>query len=219
MRLETPRTKRSEPDLTGLINVVFLILIFFIVAGSLRPYAGRDLKLAKATAKGGEAVRSSHLIIAADGTIRYRGSDITLEALRARLREEAAAMNDAAALGIVCTIVEPAQPGEGNGSRAHRAWFQRHMKVRIGKPLGTKRCTGGTDNKDFRMCGRVVEFAGPVAGARDDRAILDDHRAYRHFAAFGRRPRFFQRSLHGGGRRVTGHSRSFLSQGLRAFVR
>ncbi|MCB1510248.1 MAG: biopolymer transporter ExbD [Hyphomicrobiaceae bacterium] len=90
MRLETPRTKRSEPDLTGLINVVFLILIFFIVAGSLRPYAARDLKLAKATAKGGEAVRSSHLIIAADGTIRYRGSDITLEALRARLREEAA---------------------------------------------------------------------------------------------------------------------------------
>lgn len=90
MRLETPRTKRTEPDLTGLINVVFLILIFFIVAGSLRPYAARDLKLAKATAKGGEPVRSSHLIVAADGTIRYRGADITLDALRARLRDEAA---------------------------------------------------------------------------------------------------------------------------------
>jgi biopolymer transport protein ExbD len=72
--------RRPEPDLTSLINVVFLILIFFMVAGSLRPFTAHDLELAKAA---GEAAGGggSMVVVARDGAIAYRGRRVDLDQL------------------------------------------------------------------------------------------------------------------------------------------
>lgn len=85
MRLDAPRKKMHEPDLTGLINIVFLILIFFIVAGSLRPYSARDIELSKAPNQTQSAAPRSSLVVQADGQILYHGGTVPFEELKATL--------------------------------------------------------------------------------------------------------------------------------------
>ncbi len=80
--------RRREPDLTSLINIVFLILIFFIVAGTLRPFSAREIKLAKSIPDSVGVSGSTNLIAHADGRLSYRGELVSLEALAARLRQE-----------------------------------------------------------------------------------------------------------------------------------
>lgn len=72
-------TRRRDPDLTSLINVVFLILIFFIVAGTLRSFSSRDLKLAKVEPVMAGSAAPGRLIIRADGQMAYRGEPISLQ--------------------------------------------------------------------------------------------------------------------------------------------
>lgn len=77
MRLrEKSKRFRHEADLTGLINIVFLILIFFIVAGALRPHSARDIELAKAEGDAMGAVQPGRLIAYADGRLVYRGVEL-----------------------------------------------------------------------------------------------------------------------------------------------
>ena len=85
MRLAQLTKKRREADLISLINIVFLMLVFFLVASTLRPFALHDLSLAKlARGEAGIAARG-YVIIRKDGTLRYRGQDITLSDLAARV--------------------------------------------------------------------------------------------------------------------------------------
>ena len=79
------KSRRREPDLTSLINVVFLILIFFIVAGTLRPFSARDIKLAKSHPDNTGVAKSAMLIAHADGRLSYRGEAISLEQVGTRL--------------------------------------------------------------------------------------------------------------------------------------
>jgi biopolymer transport protein ExbD len=88
MRLRQPETRRREPDLTGLINIVFLILIFFLVAGTLRSFADRDIKLAKAHAVEPGPVAPGRLVLFADERIAYRGKDISVNEIAERLRSD-----------------------------------------------------------------------------------------------------------------------------------
>lgn len=86
MRKRTPRT-RPEPTI-ALINVVFLMLVFFMVAGTLAPPLDPAVKLVNtADLEGREP--SDALVIAADGQLRYRGNPVAgpapyLEALQDR---------------------------------------------------------------------------------------------------------------------------------------
>lgn len=89
MRLKNQtRQSRHEADLTGLINIVFLILIFFIVAGALRPFSARNIELAKADGDVLEAVAPGRLIAYADGRIAYRGQELTLDEIEVRLASD-----------------------------------------------------------------------------------------------------------------------------------
>lgn len=82
MRLKNANPmRRKEFELTGLINVVFLILIFFIVAGALRPFSARDIELATIAPDAGQSVGPARLIVHADSTVVYRGQQISLEAI------------------------------------------------------------------------------------------------------------------------------------------
>ncbi len=95
-----------------------------------------------------------------------------------RVGEYARAMIDAAGFGIGRAEIQAPDAGGGNGHGAHRARFQRDIEVMTGQPLGPKGGTGGADGEDFGMCGRVIQFAGAIAGLGDDFATgRDDHRA------------------------------------------
>jgi biopolymer transport protein ExbD len=86
MRLARPPARRKEEGTIALINVVFLMLIFFLVAGTLTPPLDPDVRLVEAhMAEGAEPPDS--LFVAATGKLRARGEEITPEAFVAALAE------------------------------------------------------------------------------------------------------------------------------------
>ncbi len=84
MRLPDASHRASEPDLTPLINIVFLLLIFFMIAGTL---AARDaLTITPAAAVHGDSARPARsLVIGADGALALDGQPLSLAQARARL--------------------------------------------------------------------------------------------------------------------------------------
>lgn len=83
----SPR-RRSEP-MIALINIVFLMLIFFLVAAAIAPPLDRGVALVRADRVEGRAPPDA-AVIRADGTLVYRSAEIGSEAyLAARLSESA----------------------------------------------------------------------------------------------------------------------------------
>ena len=66
----SPRRGR-EPTI-ALINIVFLMLVFFMVAGTLSQPLTPDLSLVRTAELEGRAPPDT-LVVLADGTLRYRG--------------------------------------------------------------------------------------------------------------------------------------------------
>lgn len=71
-----PKTKR-EPTI-ALINVVFLMLVFFLIAGSVAPPLDDGLELVDTTDLEGRAPPDA-AVVRADGTLLFRGQPITAE--------------------------------------------------------------------------------------------------------------------------------------------
>lgn len=92
MRLERDEPEEESVNLTPLIDMVFLLLVFFLAATTFaRTEVEMDLDLPQSQA--GKADRESHLIVVnvmRDGTIRVDGRQVTPEGLRQRLRSAAA---------------------------------------------------------------------------------------------------------------------------------
>ncbi|MEM1301795.1 MAG: hypothetical protein AAGH17_04360, partial [Pseudomonadota bacterium] len=66
-------TQRRKPEPTiALINIVFLMLIFFLVAGSIAPPLDPTLELVNTSDLDGRAPPDA-LVLRADGTTLYRG--------------------------------------------------------------------------------------------------------------------------------------------------
>lgn len=83
--------RRAEPTI-ALINVVFLMLIFFLVAGTVAPPLDPDLSLARAEDLESRAPPDA-LVLRADGRTLYRGEPMEPAAYAARrLAEEARAL-------------------------------------------------------------------------------------------------------------------------------
>lgn len=66
------RTQRREPTI-ALINIVFLMLVFFMVAGTLSPPLDRDLALVSTSDLDGRPPPNA-LVIHPDGTLRFQGA-------------------------------------------------------------------------------------------------------------------------------------------------
>lgn len=81
MRLAAPPRRPSEPTIT-LINVVFLMLIFFLVAGQVAAPVDRDIQLINAAALATRAPDDA-LAVRSDGTTLWRGESISPEAFAA----------------------------------------------------------------------------------------------------------------------------------------
>lgn len=73
----TPRS-RAEPTI-ALINIVFLMLIFFLIAGSLAPRPDADIELISLSEITTEPP-SDALVMLADGSLRHAGQSLTSEA-------------------------------------------------------------------------------------------------------------------------------------------
>jgi biopolymer transport protein ExbD len=69
------RQTRREPTIT-LINIVFLLLVFFVVAGTLAPPLARDVTLVATDDLPFEAAPDA-LVLHADGRMTWRGDEIT----------------------------------------------------------------------------------------------------------------------------------------------
>jgi biopolymer transport protein ExbD len=68
--------RRREPTI-ALINVVFLLLIFFLIAGTLA--APLDPRLTLVRAEGLTGVPPDGVVILADGTLLQNGAPVTLD--------------------------------------------------------------------------------------------------------------------------------------------
>jgi biopolymer transport protein ExbD len=82
MRLPRPRTKAETDNTITLINIVFLMLIFFLIAGTLTPPLDPDVTLAT-TQDAPAAEPSIALAIGADGQMRWQGNPTQLQAFLA----------------------------------------------------------------------------------------------------------------------------------------
>jgi biopolymer transport protein ExbD len=90
MRLEKGRRRKALINVTSLIDVVFLLLIFFVVTSTFLERPGIDLSLPEAGSSASEVAEVS-VRIAADGGLYVGASPVTpeelTEVLETRLRE------------------------------------------------------------------------------------------------------------------------------------
>ncbi|MEM6596487.1 MAG: biopolymer transporter ExbD, partial [Pseudomonadota bacterium] len=64
--------RRTRNSTIALINVVFLLLIFFLLAGTVAPPLDRDVELINTAELDGSEPPDA-LVLRADGTVTYRG--------------------------------------------------------------------------------------------------------------------------------------------------
>jgi len=83
MRLKTKLEHKQgrEENLVPLINIVFLILIFFLVASTIRPFSDREITLAESHATAGAGALQRAILMRKDGTLVVSGREVPPEAL------------------------------------------------------------------------------------------------------------------------------------------
>ena len=86
MRLARPPKRNPQESTLTLINVVFLMLIFFLIAGTLTPPLDKDVTLIS-TLESEQAEPPDALFVTADGVMRTRGDAVTAEAYVASVRQ------------------------------------------------------------------------------------------------------------------------------------
>lgn len=81
------RDRRARVDMSPLIDIVFLLLIFFAVTTTFLEQSAMDLELPESSTS--EASESTNIIveIGAGGEIRLQGETVTAEQLEARIGE------------------------------------------------------------------------------------------------------------------------------------
>lgn len=79
IRLPDKPAKRSAETTISLINIVFLMLIFFLVAGQLSPPGDNEVSLAD-IADGPSTPPPEALFVRQNGTLIYQNAPITAEA-------------------------------------------------------------------------------------------------------------------------------------------
>ena len=84
IRLPRPREKRQADRAIALINIVFLMLIFFLIAGTVAPPVDREVTLIS-TAEADNAAPPDALFVTADGHLRAHGNEVTVSAFLAEL--------------------------------------------------------------------------------------------------------------------------------------
>lgn len=86
MRIDVPRRRPAGIRLTPLIDVVFILLVFFMLASSFMDWRGFRLDLPAADATPDPDARPIVVKVLADGRYRLGGLDVAPERLAERVR-------------------------------------------------------------------------------------------------------------------------------------
>lgn len=87
MKLPAPAPRPRGENTIALINIVFLMLIFFLIAGTLAPPMEGDVELIRAAeARSVEPPRA--LFVTEAGVLKYEGAEITPEAFVEKKKTE-----------------------------------------------------------------------------------------------------------------------------------
>jgi len=87
MRLKSRARTARQPDVIPLINIVFLMLIFFLVSATLRPFSLADVRPPFAEGDAGVEGGTPRIYITDDARILINGSEVGREGLKASLTE------------------------------------------------------------------------------------------------------------------------------------
>jgi len=87
MRLSLPERNRNEEDLVPLINIVFLILIFFLIASTISSFSTRRIKLAETDAAANSQTSTRVIVIRSDGTRLSGNVPLSDEQIQARFED------------------------------------------------------------------------------------------------------------------------------------
>lgn len=94
IHLPRPREARQRENTIALINIVFLMLIFFLIAGTLTPPLDSDVRLI-ATQEAAPADPPEALFITAAGKLRWQGGEISIADFLSQHRSSEAAREEA----------------------------------------------------------------------------------------------------------------------------
>ena len=81
MRFQPPRPKSDDERILPLINVVFLLLIFFMLAGKLATINPIEVTPPRSTSEGALDTRELVIVIGANGDLAFDGERIDLASL------------------------------------------------------------------------------------------------------------------------------------------
>ncbi len=90
MRLQRPLPRRRLVSLTPLIDVVFILLLFFMLASSFVEWRAIGLNVATGRSDGRSEQAPLVIGVGDDGTLRLNGAALTLGELELRLRRSLA---------------------------------------------------------------------------------------------------------------------------------
>lgn len=100
MKLQRPARRKAQDPTIALINIVFLMLIFFLLAGTIAPGGIPDIELIRTSEAERSRPPAEPIGLTATGEIRYGGEPVSAEQLIERLSATAAAPVDSAATGM-----------------------------------------------------------------------------------------------------------------------
>lgn len=84
MRLATPPRRQTMDGTIPLINVVFLLLMFFLFAGTVAPDPAREIEPPVTRANDPDERAMNALVVDADGTTTMGGTPVTVAEAAAR---------------------------------------------------------------------------------------------------------------------------------------
>ena len=88
MKFGTKLTHRPAINITSLIDVLFLLLIFFLVTSTFLEHPGLKLDLPKASSSSPQKLEKLVIAVKADGTIHLNNKPVSLEDLKTELDKQ-----------------------------------------------------------------------------------------------------------------------------------
>lgn len=77
--------RRVTLDMSPMMDIVFLLLIFFLVTSTFLPDSGMDLELPESTTASPSEMAPTMISVAEDGSLQLNGEAVTVEQLEQRV--------------------------------------------------------------------------------------------------------------------------------------
>jgi biopolymer transport protein ExbD len=85
VQFRRPTAPQATINIAPLVDVVFLLVIFFAVSTTFLETAGLKLELPSSTSTAKREAKEMAVLLAADGTLSFQGENVSREELPARL--------------------------------------------------------------------------------------------------------------------------------------